>query len=394
MTRTTRPLTAGVRSGVASTIRLTTTAAVVGVLSTAAALAMPTVARADPGAPSARVSVAVASTSFTSPEHGWVLGAVPCHQGRCTVVVQTATAGRSWTRVHGPAVPLAGSSAPGVNRVHFADDRNGWVFAPQLQVTHDGGRTWTRLAVPGGGRQVAALTSGGGVVYAVVSSCVVGDPTRCPKPAAVWRSPVAANHWTRVPIALSAQDQPALSASGRTAYVVLVDPSVTAEPVFRATTDGGAHWSPRPSPCDAATGERLKVDAVTATRVALLCSTDTQPGIYTKRVFVSADTARTTTRRGTAPAVDQPQGLAVSGQVIAIDGVGGASVIQRSPDGGRSWRTAYAAPPAGMNDLTLDGATGAVVRGTAELPGGVGQLLLSHDTGRHWAVTPVRVPAE
>ena len=127
--------------------------------------------------------------------------------------------------------------------------------------------------------------------------------------------------------------------------------------------------------------------------MALLCSTDVAPGSYTKRLFTSDDTARTSTERGTAPAVDQPQGLAATGQVVAITGVGGSSVVQRSADRGRTWATPFTADPAAMDDLQLRGSTGVVVRGSATFEGAPGQLLLSSDGGRHWGVAAVRVPS-
>ena len=337
--------------------------------------------------------VAVASASFTSSGHGWVLGSAPCGHGRCTALARTTTAGSSWARVSPPAARLAPSGGQGVGEVHFADDRDGWAYAPQLHVTHDGGASWRRLPVPGGTGQVVALTSGGGAAYAVVSSCVVGDPSDCPRPAGLWTAAVGSDRWRRTAVELPAQGTPTLSASGRTAYVVLVDPAVTAQRVFAVSTDSGGHWNARRSPCDAAAGDRLKVAAVSSTTVAMLCSTATEPGYTTKRLFFSGDTARSSVLRGRAPAVDLPQGLAVSGQVVAVAGVGGSSMVQRSADRGRTWATPYSAEPATMSDLQLIGDTGAVVRGTAALPRGLGQLLLSNDTGRNWRATAVRIPA-
>lgn len=367
-----------------------------GAALTVAAVATPQAAfagPAGPGAPQAPVRVAVASATFTSASQGWVLGSAPCRHTRCTTLARTTTAGATWTRMSPPAARLAPSGGQGVDEVHFADDRNGWAYTPQLHVTHDGARSWQRLPVPGGTGQVVALTTGAGAAYAVVSSCAVGDPSNCPAPAGLWTAAVGSDQWRRTPVTLPAHGTATLSASGRTAYVVLVDPAVTTARVFAATTDAGGHWSARPSPCDQATGERLKAAAATPTGIAMLCSTATQAGYTTKRLFMSTDTARSSVLLGDAPTLDLPQGLAVSGHVITIAGVGGSSIVLRSTDRGRTWATPFHADAATMSDLALTGKAGVVVRGTAALPGGAGQLLLSSDTGGHWTTTPVTVPA-
>lgn len=220
-----------------------------------------------------------------------------------------------------------------------------------------------------------------------------GTPSDCPKPAGLWTAPVGSDRWVRQPVALPKQGA-ALTAAGSTAYVYMIDASAGDRQVFQATTDGGSHWAARPSPCQASAGERLLVHAASATDAALLCSANFQAGLYSKRVFYSTDTARTSDRRGDAPNVDVPLGFAVSGKVLAVAGSGGSSVVQRSPDQGRTWTTPYTADPAPMSDLQLRGSTGTVVRGSADYPGGPGQLLISHDTGRHWTVAAVLLPAQ
>lgn len=353
---------------------------------TVLALAVLTLPTAATAAPAGGTAVLAASTSWTTPSVGWVLGSRACATGSCTTVVRTVDAGTSWTQVGAPAARLAPSGGTGVDELHFADSRNGWAYFPQLHVTHDGGAHWSRLAIPGGGTQVVSLTTGAGLAYAVVSSCVIGNPSQCSAPAGLWKTTVGSDNWQRVPLALPEQGFPALSASGSTAYVVLAGDTS----VFDATTDG-VTWSPRPSPCDAAAREALQVAPVSRSAVEMLCSANVQPGTFTKRVFASVDTARTSTFRGNAPQIDSPVDFAARGATTLIAVAGGDSGIQRSGDVGRSWSMPFVEESTTLVDLTLVGSTGAVVSGPAYFPGAAGQLVLSHDSGLHWSVATLVV---
>lgn len=332
-------------------------------------------------------TVEVASASWPSASSGWVLGATACSTGTCTTVAHSTDAGTTWTAVAPPRAQLAPSGGNGVDEVHFADDTNGWAFYPQLHATHDGGRHWTRQPIPGGGTQVVSLTSGAGEAYAVVSSCVIGNPSSCPSPATVWRTTVGSDDWQQVPVSLPVQGLPRVEAAGRTAYVVLTGPTA----IFEASTDSGATWSSRPSPCDAGAGEFLQVAPVNPRAVELLCSANVQPGTFTKRLFASTDTARTSILRGEAPQGGSPVDFAARGSVSLIAVAGGDSHILRSGDVGRTWTVPYMQESTSLTDLSLVGTTGSLVSGPAYFPGASGDLLLSQDSGRSWAVTPVTV---
>lgn len=351
----------------------------------AIALALPTSSLA--AAPSS-TPVAVASTSWTSPSQGWVLGTQSCPTGTCLTLAQTQNAGDSWSRLVAPATRLAPSGGNGVQEVHFADAENGWAFYPQLHATHDGAASWQRIPIPGGGTQVLSLTSAGGFAYAVVSTCTVGNPSQCTGPGSLWRTPVATNAWIQVPLSLPARGFPVLSASESVLYLTGRTPG--GAPFLAASTDG-LTWTSRPVPCADPSISSLRVASAGGRTALLLCSENVGLGRFSKVAYATTDTGRTDALRGEAPTDGQPLGVAAEGRVGLIAVSGGDSHILRSDDAGRTWTQTYTGPSEQLADPQLVGPTGAVVSGPAYYPLAAQDLLLSHDAGLTWAITPVAI---
>ncbi|MDQ2725808.1 MAG: YCF48-related protein, partial [Actinomycetota bacterium] len=140
----------------------------------------------------------VQSATFVSADQGWVLGTAACASAPCTSMARTDDGGQRWVGVPAPRDGLADGSATvqtGVSEVRFADDRNGWIFGPDLWSTHDGGTTWNRVTVGSAVSQVTALETSTGEVDAVVTDCAAGS-SRCP--GQLWHAPVDGDQFTQV----------------------------------------------------------------------------------------------------------------------------------------------------------------------------------------------------
>ncbi|HEX8004449.1 MAG TPA: hypothetical protein VF519_17310 [Mycobacteriales bacterium] len=94
----------------------------------------------------------VTDVDFVSSRTGWALG-LRCRGDACDVATwRTDDGGLTW----GEAIPVAGGvprrsyhdedpHGGGVRSIRMLDGRNGYAFNPDLYVTSDGARTWTRL---------------------------------------------------------------------------------------------------------------------------------------------------------------------------------------------------------------------------------------------------------
>src|SRR5258708_22253465 len=123
------------------------------------------------------------SATFVSPSEGWVLVGVSCGRALCLQLQHTTDGGSTWTVV--PSPQLASPAVAGqVRAVRFADSQDGWVYGPGLFATHDGGRSWRAVAVPGLGRplaQVVTLTVLDGFADALVAEGLdpnIGGPSK------------------------------------------------------------------------------------------------------------------------------------------------------------------------------------------------------------------------
>jgi photosystem II stability/assembly factor-like uncharacterized protein len=139
------------------------------------------------------------AASFVSPSTGYVLGTVACHFesfnpgfGCRLVVVVTRDAGKSWSRLHVPSVPLVDNPYDGgVTGITFANLRDGWLWGSQVWSTQDGGLHWRRAHIAG---QVTGLLVSGRRAY-VSSQLPIDGPTllRSSIGGAAWR-PVGTPH--------------------------------------------------------------------------------------------------------------------------------------------------------------------------------------------------------
>jgi photosystem II stability/assembly factor-like uncharacterized protein len=304
----------------------------------------------------------LATVALFNPEDGFGLymseGPVGCQ----ALVGPTTDGGATF----GPLVAVAswqcGAPAP-VGSLAFDDHGDGFAYGPELYVTHDDGRSWTRDTVQqyGDVLDVAAL----GASVWMLEGCPPGSPPG-PCSMSMLQSSDGGSTWleARGTPPLPTYTAPAsagqtwlVRTSQTTAYWVST-PATNGEGVDDSaplwfTDDGGATWSVRQIPCE-----------MDASSVALSVAPD-----------------------GTLIAVCA--GEPGAGQQLK-------SVV-RSFDGGSTWTTEFSCPvpgagsAAGCESATLMegylGSIDAVSGETVFLVGGRSSLLVTHDGGASWQPT-------
>jgi hypothetical protein len=330
--------------------------------------------------------------TWLTAQQGWLLGAAPCAAAVCSDVLGTTDGGTTWHLVGTISAPIAsiGKGTQGITEVRFATPSVGWAFGIGNFLFHttNGGRSWARIPVPGGARQVLDLATGPGGAYAVTSYCILGKAL-CSHPLGFWRGGTQpGSTWTRITLDLPKNNTADVAVLGKTVYVVDNQLYFGGPDKLYASTDG-LHFTARPAPCSHSQDLALfQAVPMSATRVALLC--DGNPGFSkaVKTVYVSANTGKTDTYAGQmglfgiqAQLAASPSGnLAVAswsdGSFIYINDTHATawSMVEGIGDGGAGW-----------NDISYVSNTQAwVVYGPADFSD-IGQLWVTRDSGQHWA---------
>ena len=321
------------------------------------------------------------SVTFVSASRGWVLGAATCDGTPCAVIVRTTDGGLDWTRIPAPATQVVVNGAPsGVRALRFASALDGWAFGPDLWTTHDGGDTWHREALPGGGTpQVMALEAAAGTVHvafwtgdgpqiSIASGPTAGD--------ALQLSP------TTVQIGAGPVPQTQIVLHGTAGWLVQLNRDV----VGGARLAGGS-WQAWDPPCLGTAGPAW-LAASSATSLVAACDIglwSTPQGVH---LFTSADGGATfaeqagalpiTALAGITTAPSQPTIVAAGDQAD-----GSAALIGRfSP--AASW-TAVATLAGGGTFSELGFTTDMQGVAIAQTADGTIQLLMTRDGGRTWA---------
>jgi hypothetical protein len=189
------------------------------------------------------------AVSFISPTRGWVLGASGC--SACAAVRKTTDGGRTWTGLPSPGVqlPFEHPRSVDVGDIAFADSRNGFLFGPALLVSHDGGRSWKRDALP----PVQALGIGAGYIFAMTQRGVQGR-------VRLWRARIGHDRWSSLPIpkhagaplTISDSSVVKLAVEGKNVLLLRpgdMGPAPTHFGRLWASNDSGVHWLTRTIPC-------------------------------------------------------------------------------------------------------------------------------------------------
>lgn len=334
---------------------------------------------------------AAQAITWVSPARGWMLGSAPCGSDTCTEVVATTNGARTWHVAGILRAPLTQFRHTGVSGLRFANPQVGWAFGPSLHATTDGGRTWAREAVPGGGRRVMALAADADQAIAVVNPCNARKPfADCRRPVTIWRSSPPGSRWQRVGMDLPGGYQAEAAVHGDTGYVVIPNERLR-HGAFVASSDG-LNWSPRRNPCRTDRDEQLlSVAPITDTRVALQCVAAIGFGKAAKHAYRSNDAAASTRSAGIAPLLGITTQIAAAPDgtiAMATSSIG--SWTYRNTRGS-SWTTSVDLGDGGegWNDIVFTtNQTGFVVHGP-EAVFGPGELWGTTDAGASWAPLPV-----
>jgi photosystem II stability/assembly factor-like uncharacterized protein len=308
-------------------------------------------------------------------------------------LANTDDGGHSWRWVSGHNLPAVNASDHW--QVRFADPQSGWIFGSLLFATHDGGRTWARVAIPHLGSSnalVGALEAAGGRVFAEVAEGMDADTYG---PVVLFSSAAASDAWSAVgSVATGQAGYPGeISAAGGAVWVMVhpglvsLDHLVTTQSALFASPDGVSwHAAALPCPDDSV----ASVAAASRGRVFIVCAGGVAAGSQDKTAFLSSDGGASYTRAGDPPFSGDFTAAAASPSALAVGAASGATFIYTSFNDGHDWSTTTLPQTGGvpLSDLRFVTATEGVAifgaSGSAH-----SELLMTRDGGLSWVKTGV-----
>ncbi|WP_410612214.1 hypothetical protein [Amycolatopsis sp. lyj-109] len=323
-----------------------------------------------------------ASTSWTSPDTGYVLGYRPCAQSWCPVLLGTTDAGRHWRRLGAPPVPLPDNHNHVALRVF--GDRVAYVSdGVHVRTTRDGGATWQPVTLVGAREPyyLSKIAETGGRVFAMLTTYGEGSgSTRLYSGAA--GAPVL------VPVA-------GFAVTGGLTYgdlavggglQVALGADYGTEQYW--TSHDGARFTPADPPCPE--GEVASLAGVRDRQVVALCSGgpgSPQPGSTERQLRHAPQLGAGFSGDDAAPFAGINQGFAAASPTSATIAAvgGGVGFLHSTADGGRTWTT-LELPERGfaLTDLDFPGrGTGVVVDGQPDAFGG-SAVYRTTDGGKTW----------
>lgn len=323
-----------------------------------------------------------ASTSWTGPDTGYVLGYSPCAKTWCPALLRTTDGGAHWWRLGAPAMPLPDNHnhvALTVTSARVAYVSDG----VHVRTTRDGGASWHPLGLAGvrepyylskitetGGRIFALLTAyGDGRGSTRLYSAPAGSPVLVPVPGFA-----ATGGLTYGDLAVGGGLQVALGAD------------YGAEKYW--TSRDGVRFTPADAPCPPGTVASLA--GVRDGQVVALCNSSPgspRPGSTERRLRHAPELGGKFGGDAPAPFLGITQGFGAASPAsatVAAEG-GGTGFLHSTADGGRTWTTTVLSER-GFSLADLDfpgGATGVVVDGQPDAAGG-SAVYRSTDAGRTW----------
>ncbi|MET8997347.1 hypothetical protein [Amycolatopsis sp. NPDC004169] len=356
-------------------------ALLVSVIALLAAFASP--ATAEPVVPS---GFQPASTSWTGPDRGYVLGYRPCAGTWCPVLLGTTDAGRHWRRLGAPPMALPDNHNHVALRVF--GDRVAYVEdGVHVLTTRDGGVSWQPVT-PAGAREpyyLSKIAETGGRVFALLTSYGDGrGSTRLYSGAA--GSPAL------VPV-------PGFSATGGLTYgdlavggglQIALGADYGTEQYW--TSRDGVRFAPADPPCPE--GQVASLSAVRDGQVVALCSSSPgspQPGSTERQLRHAPQLGARFSGTDAAPFAGINQGFAASSPKSATVAAvaGGVGFLHTTADGGHTWTTAELSDRGfALTDLDFPGrGVGVVVDGQPDASGG-SAVYRTTDGGRTWRELP------
>jgi photosystem II stability/assembly factor-like uncharacterized protein len=285
--------------------------------------------------------------------------------GACQDLVgATANGGATF----GPLVPVAawncGQGDP-AGVLAFDDHGDGFLFGPDLYVTHDSGATWAPSPQAGAVLAVQAL---GYSIWMVESSCPDGESPQASCVLRLFESDDGGRTWAAVstPAGVtvndglaseSAQGQTWLARTGPESAYLLSNPQANQQGAADSaplwfTSDGGRTWSARRLPCAMDANSAVLSVAPDQTLLAV-CAGQPSAGSQLKSAVRSSDGGVTWTVQSSCsvPASGTPVPACTSGpftagylgQIDALSAdtaflVGSRSSLLETHDGGTTWQ--------------------------------------------------------
>jgi len=334
------------------------------------------------------------SVTFVSSEVGFVIGLSSCSQGQCLRLARTADSGRTWTWVSKGV--LSALSLSDRWHVRFADVQNGWISGPLLLATHNGGWTWTQIALPGLGSRngsVGALEVADGRVFAEVAEGADPDTYG---PVALFTTELSKDSWTAVGnVATGSAGYPGEISVAEGAIWAMLHPGVVSQDhEVKALSrlyhsPDGVSWQSSLQPCPPSTV--ASVAAATSSRVFIICSGGVAGGSQDKAAYLSTDGGASYKRVGDPPLTGDFDEVAASPLAFSVGAASGATYIYTSFNEGRDWATTdlpQTGSPA-LSDMRFTTSNqGVVIFGVPAYPQSL-QLLMTRDGGLSWATIVV-----
>ncbi|MEV6909954.1 hypothetical protein [Amycolatopsis sp. NPDC051071] len=326
---------------------------------------------------------APASTSWTGPEHGLVLGFAPCGKpARCASLLSTTDGGKHWQRLGTPPISLPDNH----NQVKLTviDEREVFLSdGTQLLASRDGGRQWSRIRLAGVREPfyLSKIAESGSRVYAMVTG--FGTPSRTTLYAGL------AGTRNLLPVT-------GFTVTGSTTYGDIatsggVQVSMGAD--YRVqkywTSSDGLTFASAPPPCPADTSASLS--GLRRGQVLALCSGGPgapQPGATVRRLWRAPKLGGHFTGTAQAPTAGINQSFSAASPAaatVAAEG-GGTGFLHSTTDGGTTWTTTVlSGRGVCLNDLDFPAEhVGVVVDGLPDADGG-SAVYRTTDGGVTWS---------
>lgn len=307
-----------------------------------------------------------------------LLGTTPCSAGRCYAIERTTDGGRSFAHLPAPAGLPTQGNAPSLR---FADPQNGFIWVSfnwgAFWSTHDGGKSWTRLASP----SVVSFTTSGRQVYAVVARCTI----RSCRSYRFAHGAASTTQWEQAPLSFK-PDGPVLDLAARGLNVWLLGTPHSSRfarhDLLAHSTDGGRTFAAGAGPCFPGLGGELEPSS---TRVLwAVCATGMMAGASR-----STDGGINFASMPTPPLVNAAQ-IAPASERTAVLAPGGAGrPLYRTTNGGQRWRPVA---PTRKNDYWYDIAftDRRVAEALVEIGGRTATVWRTTNAGATWSQIPQR----
>lgn len=339
----------------------------------------------------------VGDVAFFNVHHGY--GVIVTSRGaRCAERVGMTTDGGSRFTSF-VTVVSAPCTNPEASSLAFDDHGDGFLYAPDLFVTHDGGATWQRSPQPGSVLSVEAL---GHSIWML--EAVRNVPRGSTKSLLLFESSNGGRTWHASPVPKAAPSEGATETGAWLVRISQTSAYVGTEPGFRdghgigttpmwLTTNSGATWSGRPIPCDRA-AQSVAVSAAPEGTLFAECAGEPGAGGQQRETMRSVDGGRIWQVR--SPFAQS------NGYVSVLDAVsartayltGGRNTVEVTHDGGIHWTGLSAFDigfaTGGMSQIIFFSVADGIVVGQGELDGAT-TIWSTTDGGAHWTTHEPRI---